>query len=151
VPDLLTLDTNVLIYVVDSRDAAKQRIAQEILAGVRSANVRLTTISLGEFFHVSTRKRFLSAANARRTMAAFSALAPVVPYDIRHLSQGAAEAEAGRFSFWDAVILASAEEAGCTICVSEDMGHGTRLGNIRVSNPFGPRGIAPDVRALLVP
>lgn len=41
-----------------------------------------------------------------------------------------------RLSFWDAVLLASAAEAGCSAIMSEDMKDGIRLGSIVVVNPF---------------
>lgn len=46
-------------------------------------------------------------------------------------------------------MLASAEEAGCTLCYSEDMADGARLGAVTVRNPFGPRGLNEEAHAYL--
>ena len=46
-------------------------------------------------------------------------------------------------------MLASAEEAGCMICFSEDMTDGARPGAVTVRNPFGPRGLNEEARAYL--
>ena len=38
--------------------------------------------------------------------------------------------------FWDANILAAAEQAGCEVLYSEDFQAGTTYGNVRVENPL---------------
>jgi predicted nucleic acid-binding protein len=63
----------------------------------------------------------------------------------------AREAAAGRFSYWDAVLLASAATVGCTTMLSEDMADGARLGGITVRNPFGPNGLSAAAAAALAP
>ena len=147
---MLTVDTNVLFYSQDPREPAKQKIANEILAGLRPSNAIFTAVVLGEFFHVASRK-LMTTHEARRRLEDFGTLLDVVPYNFEHLLIAAALKDAGRFGFWDGVILSSAEDAGCTICLSEDMGDGTRCSKITVRNPFGPRGLTPEIRALLLP
>jgi predicted nucleic acid-binding protein len=39
-------------------------------------------------------------------------------------------------SYWDALILASAEEAGCGYLLSEDFQTGRTFGTVTVVNPF---------------
>ena len=39
-------------------------------------------------------------------------------------------------SFWDAMILWSAQQLGCSILWSEDLSEGQEYGDLRVSNPF---------------
>jgi len=41
-----------------------------------------------------------------------------------------------RLSWWDALVLASAQLAGCQTLLSEDFQHGQQFGDVRVSNPF---------------
>ena len=148
--ELLTLDTNILVYSQDERDLRKHRMAGELIAGLRTSNALFTTITLGEFYTVAVRK-FMTAAQARVRVEDFMTLVPVVGYGPAHILRAAIEVEAGRFSFWDAVMLACAEDAGCTMCLSEDMTNGARLGNVVVRNPFGPRGLNEEIRAYLQP
>ena len=79
----------------------------------------------------------------------FSLLFETRPYSHEHIRRAAVENETGRFGFWDAVMLACAEEAGCTICLSEDMKDGASLGGITVRNPFGAKGLSPAALAVL--
>ena len=45
-------------------------------------------------------------------------------------------AELARLSFWDSLIVAAAEEAGCEELLTEDMGHGQQVAGVRIVNPF---------------
>lgn len=45
-------------------------------------------------------------------------------------------AEDHLLSFYDALIVASAIEAGCNILYSEDMQHGRTIGGLAIVNPF---------------
>lgn len=88
---------------------------------------------------------------ARQKLSDLITLFATVGYDTDALEVAAIEVNAGRFSFWDAVLLATAEEAGCTICFSEDMKDGATLGSITVINPFGPGGLSAAATAALTP
>jgi predicted nucleic acid-binding protein len=55
----------------------------------------------------------------------------------------------GRFSLWDALLLATAERHGCEIVLSEDMQDGARLGGVIVLNPFVGRELPQRVAELL--
>jgi predicted nucleic acid-binding protein len=41
-----------------------------------------------------------------------------------------------RLSWWDALVLASAQLAGCHTLLSEDFQHGQQFGAVRVTSPF---------------
>ena len=54
------LDTNVLVYAVDMRDAAKQKIAKSIVMSARdSAEYVISAQVLNEFSNVSMKKPFM--------------------------------------------------------------------------------------------
>jgi predicted nucleic acid-binding protein len=40
------------------------------------------------------------------------------------------------FSFWDALVLRSAQQAGCRVLLSEDFLEGREIDGIQVVNPF---------------
>jgi predicted nucleic acid-binding protein len=39
-------------------------------------------------------------------------------------------------SFYDALIVAAALDAGCGVLCSEDLQHGQKFGTLRIENPF---------------
>jgi len=53
---------------------------------------------------------------------------------MRHAVDGAAR---WGISYWDAVIVEAAREAGCTTILTEDLQDGMDFGGVRVSDPFG--------------
>ena len=47
-----------------------------------------------------------------------------------------------RLSFWDAMLWATARQAGCAAILSEDMQHGRRLSGVTFLDPFSQDGAA---------
>ena len=75
-------------------------------------------------------------------------------FDIFLSSETAAEEAltlmaSGRLSYWDALLLISARDAGVKVLLSEDMQDGFRFGAIEVVNPFGELGLSARARELL--
>ncbi len=131
-----TLDTNILVYATDARNLRKQAAAQGLITSARASAGALALQVCGEFYSVATTKlkqpAWMATQIARNWMHSF----PVFPATIRSTERALAEAAAGRLSFWDANLLAAAEEAGCTHLITEDMQDGFRLGRIEVVQAF---------------
>jgi predicted nucleic acid-binding protein len=147
--DRFTLDTNVLVYAVDSKAGAKRRLCAELVDRAAERECVLTVQALGEFFHAVTRKGLMPRAEAAAQLRDWELLFPVVAADRVALLAAAGEAEVGRFSWWDALLLATADGAGCTIVISEDMAEGSRVGHAQVRHPFSDDRLAPAIIALL--
>jgi predicted nucleic acid-binding protein len=92
---------------------------------------------LNEFYVNATRKLAfpMSPAEAWHDVECFAAWKPV-PMDME-LMHGAWRIQA-RFghSWWDSLIVAAAEQAGCVILYSEDLQHNQQFFGVRVCNPF---------------
>jgi predicted nucleic acid-binding protein len=144
-----TIDTNVFVYMLDARDRVKQSAAIDLVDALRRGDCLLSLQSCGELYAALTRRfkraPWEAAQAARNLLASF---------DVYGASRGAveralAEAMTGRFSYWDALLLASAHEADCRLCFSEDMRDGVRLGNVEVVAPFGPAGLSDRARQII--
>jgi predicted nucleic acid-binding protein len=144
-----TIGTNVLVYAADAREPLKQMQAQKVLRRAMSLDCHLTIQSVMEFYAAARRRLHMppgaAAVEARRYAALFRTMAPSHAAMLRAL----AATEAERFGHWDALLLATAEEAGCTVALSEDMGDGARLGNIVVRNPFGRADLSAAAKQVL--
>lgn len=129
-------DTNVLIYADDKGAPAKQRRSLELIEEHRRARTGVVSLQvLQEYFVTATRKLQLDARIARRKvelLAEFDVAAPeladiLAAIDLHRLHG---------FSFWDALILRAAQQAGCSVVFSEDM-QGTReIDGLHIVNPF---------------
>ncbi len=147
--EFYTLDTNILVYAVEPAEAWKHHLATAIVDCSIERSCILTVQSLAEFVAVATRRakrsRIEAVAQARDWLRAF----PIVAADADALEVAYAAVEKERFGLSDALLLATARQAGCTIALSEDMHDGARLDGIVVRNPFAGQALAEELRPLL--
>jgi predicted nucleic acid-binding protein len=131
------VDTNVWVYAVDEDERVKQSRAREILAPTAESDLVVSAQVLGEFFVVVTRKlaRAVPEADAQQ-MAERMRQLPVVAIDEHLVAAAIAASRRWRLSYWDALIVAAAEAAGCRRVLTEDLTHGATYGSIVVENPF---------------
>jgi predicted nucleic acid-binding protein len=144
------LDSNVLIYLVDSRDPPRQRRAKAVVdRAAVSGRCYLSVQSLGEFFVVTLRKKLIQPAAAERVVDDLATLFTVVSPLGADVRAATSAAVAGRFSYWNALLLATLARAGCAAVLSEDMHAGAAFAGLVVRNPFAGDALPPDVAALL--
>jgi predicted nucleic acid-binding protein len=41
-----------------------------------------------------------------------------------------------RFHYWDALMVAAAQQQGCTVLLTDDLQHDQRIDQLRILNPF---------------
>jgi len=131
-----SLDTNILIYAADRDAGDKHARALEIIARAARRPCTLTIQALAEFYHATTRKRIVPQAEAAAQVCDWLELFPTVVADADALLQALVASEKGQLPFWDALMLATAGQAGCAVVMSEDMADGARLDNVSVLDPF---------------
>jgi predicted nucleic acid-binding protein len=129
-------DTNVLAYADDKAAPAKQRRALELVAEHRRAGTGVVSLQvLQEYFVTVTRKLNVDARVARRKvelLAEFDVAAP----DVTDILAAIDLHRLHGFSFWDALILRAAKQAGCRVLLSEDMQETRELDGVLIVNPF---------------
>lgn len=139
--DKVFFDSNILIYVYDTRDQIKQSQAQELLLNAtQSQTAVLSAQVLGEFFVVVTRKirQPMSPSEAAEVIAELGAL-EVMPLDFSLVQRAIVTQQKYGTSYWDSLIISAAERAGCVRIYSEDLNNGQLYHGIEVQNPFQPR------------
>lgn len=127
-----------LIYAYDRHDPAKQAKAQAVLdQALRDNSAAISAQVLGEFFVTVTRKiaQPMTADEALEVIRSIEVL-PVIPVDVRLVKAGIEAQRRWGVSYWDGLILAAAERAGCVRVLSEDLNAGQRYGSILAENPF---------------
>jgi len=136
--DRTFIDTNVILYSKDARDARKQSIADELVArGIREGTMVVSVQVLNEFYVNVTQKLDpgLSREDARTVCRSLSA---VRCESITYETITAAWDVQDRFalSWWDSLIVASALLAGCSRLVTEDLQDGLQVDGLKLVNPF---------------
>ena len=125
-------DTNVLLYLL-SADATKADLVEEILAAGATISVQV----LNEFASVALRKLGMTVAEVREALEPVTTICQVVPLTVEIHQRGLQVAARYRLSFYDALIVAVALQAGCTMLYTEDLQHGRIIDNtLTVVNPF---------------
>ena len=133
---IVFVDTNVLLYADDTRDAVKQAQARSWLTQLwQRRSGRLSTQVLNEYYVNATRKLHLQQGDARAKVRRFQLWQP---WQIDHQTVETAWGIEARFglTYWDCLIIAAASQTGCTHVLSEDMGHEQHYGSVQVINPF---------------
>jgi predicted nucleic acid-binding protein len=143
----LLVDANVLVYADDLSDGEKNRKAVEWLDLLWASRLgRVSTQVLNEYYVTVTRKLKpgLTQGDARAKVRRYQLWQP---WQIDHQTVETAWGIEARFAvhYWDALIVASAQQAGCRYLLTEDLQHGQQLGPVTIVNPFivQPRELLP--------
>lgn len=125
-------DTNILLYA-SGGEGEKQDRAKACLAGGGVASVQV----LNEFVSVSRRKMKRPWSEIETELDLIRALdMEVVAVTLAAHEAGVAMAWNHHLNIYDAVIIASAQQAGCDVLWTEDMDDGRRMDRLTIRNPF---------------
>jgi len=135
-PGKIFLDANILASAHDAGSPDKQRKSREVILQLaESANGVISTQVMQEFYVTATRKLGvppLAAKGVLKTFGVFE-IVQVTP----HLIQEAVDCSIlNELSFWDALVLAAAAAAGCSILYTEDLNAGQIIIGVKVQNPL---------------
>lgn len=130
------LDTNIVVYANDRRDAKKQQRAIEVVSkAMRTSTGVISTQVLQEYAAVATTRLGQSETATLRQLELLESLSVVVlqPAMVRRAVE-----IAGRYqiSHWDGAIIAAAEHARCDAVLSEDLNAGQAYAGVPIKNPF---------------
>ena len=137
-PTFQFIDTNVLIYAYDLSQGVKHKKALALVETLwQSGNGCLSTQVLQEFYVNVTRKsaKPLSPDQGAQIIRDFSnwhihrpgADDIIAAIELHQRSQ---------ISFWDAMILRSAQQSNCEMVWSEDLSNQQKYGETKIVNPF---------------
>ena len=130
-------DTNVFLYVVSAaaEDAPKRAKATALIA---SCDFAISIQVMQEFADAALRKKRLDVTPEEvRTMLEelaenYPVLSPTPSLVLRALDLTCRY----QIRYYDAAIIAAAQELGCQTLYSEDLNHGQTYDGVRVVNPF---------------
>ncbi len=132
------VDTNVLVHLFDGDEPVKQQRAREVVGElVQARSLVLSSQVLSELFVTVTRKLShpLPAEQALRVVDDLAAF-PVVAVDAGLVQRAAARSTVEHLSYWAALILEAAVDAGAATVYSEDLHPGRAYQGVTVEDPF---------------
>ncbi len=131
------LDTNVLVYAYDDKSPEKQKVARQLLRSGIAGRVVISNQVLAEFAATMLHK-VSPPATAQAVMLGLDALAPIplIMADVELVRRAIEARVSYGLHFYDGMIVAAAERAGCKRILSEDFNAGQEYFGVTVANPF---------------
>lgn len=133
------LDTNIFVYALHPEVPGKAARAQDLIeTAITSGRGVVSYQVVQEFFSVALRKfsHPIARSDHDRTLSQTFRPLLAVESSLALFRQALDLHRASRLSWYDALIVAAAQEAACTVLYSEDLQHGQRFGSLTVQNPF---------------
>lgn len=131
-------DTNILVYLFDKNEPAKQDQAHQLFyKEVSQGNAIISTQVLQEFYNVISTKLAEPLILDDAELAVIKLLQlPVRQIDTQIILAAIKRNRYDQVSFWDALIIETALVAGATILWTEDLQHGREIDGLKIQNPF---------------
>ena len=130
------LDTNILVYGLDSTNLEKQNMARNLIKSLRSNNQGVLSTQVIQGFYVSGVKKMnidpLKLKNIMRSLEHFE----IITVDLEMIRDAVDCSILNQLSFWDALIIVSAEYGKCEQVWTEDLNHGQVIRGVKIINPF---------------
>jgi predicted nucleic acid-binding protein len=137
------LDTNILVYTMDRFDPEKQKRCRSCLKSLKDDRRGVISTQVMQEFYTAAVKMLnadaLVVKDILRDLERFEIIT-VTPELIREAIDCSI---INRLSFWDALIVVTAESAQCEKLWTEDLGDGQIIRGVRVENPMQAN---PDMR-----
>lgn len=136
----VALDTNILAYLAgvsrSAEDDGKVDLLRDIIERLaRSATLLAPAQTLGELF-VVLRRGGTPPEQAREIVLRYAEAFTPSPSEAQTVVAALDLAVNHRFQFWDALIVTSAVDAGCSLLLSEDMQDGFVVRGLTIANPL---------------
>jgi predicted nucleic acid-binding protein len=129
------IDTNIILYLYSEDENSKQEIALSLLDS--NDEVIISSQVINEISNVLFKKYKLSSMDVENAIQEIASNIKVINYNFQtQINAIRLKGESG-FQFYDALIIATALEHGCSILFTEDMQHNQIIENsLKIINPF---------------
>jgi predicted nucleic acid-binding protein len=130
------VDTNVILYACDASAVLKHDLSVALLARLVADRSGVISIQvLVEFYANATRKFRMTSQEAEDMLADFAEWQLHCP-DYSSVVGAVHLQRRYKLAWYDAMILNSALESGCSILWTEDFSDGQRFGDLVIRNPY---------------
>lgn len=131
------IDTNVMLYLNDSRDPQKQATARRWINALAAHDRIVISPQVMNEFAYNVLRKFpeVTQAQLQRFLMAMAPWCKATVTAQTSLDALAVHARY-RFSFFDSTMIAAALTYGCDVFITEDLASGQRIGDLTIVNPF---------------
>lgn len=128
--DLSFVDANILVYAHSPAEPLKREVARALLNRLWADQTGRTSVQVLNEFYVA----MLREAAWPEVEEFFQWKPQQLDGDVLRRARQIEQRFA--FSWWDCLVVAAAQQQGCSRLYTEDLQHGAMLDGLRVVNPF---------------
>jgi predicted nucleic acid-binding protein len=129
------LDTCILVYVWDTRDPDKHRLAVEFLR-MQGQRLVISSQVCQEFASVMLKRIGATNDDVHSCIEFLRKFLGYLPIEIEQIQGAVMLSAKSKISFWDALIVESAAASGCKILYTDDLNHRQTIRGVKIVNPF---------------
>jgi len=132
------VDTNILVYAHDASAGKKHHRAKNLINDLWASGRGCLSIQVLQEFYVTVVQKVASPMQPEMAAKIISDLSQwrLCVTDIDDILEAINIHQRNKLSFWDALIICSANKLGCAVLLTEDLSNGQFYEGIRVLNPF---------------
>jgi predicted nucleic acid-binding protein len=136
--ELAFVDTNILLYAYDRSAGARHEQAAALVGDLGASRQGAVSVQVLQEFYVNATRKIAqpldhdAAVERLRTLNRWRLHSPG-GHDVVSATRLAYDVQ---LSFWDAMIVHSADALGCGVLWSEDLRDGQRIAGVTIHNPF---------------
>jgi predicted nucleic acid-binding protein len=132
------VDTNLFVYAYDESAARKREVARDLISGLWESRSGCASVQVLQELFVNLTRKVPKPLSAREVAALIEDLSAWTVHSpgVRDVLYAIELHERMDVSFWDAMILTSANSLGCRVLYSEDLSAGQTYDGVLVVNPF---------------
>jgi predicted nucleic acid-binding protein len=135
------VDTNILVYAVDSTEPTKSARSIELIRELANASAPLVILWQVAAEFMGCLRRWEAEGRIQRYdtdayLNRFVLSLPIVYPTVQSLRIALDLSNRHSLLHWDSMVLAGCVEAGVTTLYSEDLTNGATFGSVQVVNPF---------------
>jgi predicted nucleic acid-binding protein len=132
------VDSNILVYAHDRDGGPRRERARQLCEKLWQGRSGCVSVQVLQELHVTVIRKLrtpVAKARARERVRAYSSwvVSPTTPETVLRATEPSEAAEIG---FWDALIVAAAEQSGADTLFCEDLNDGQVIAGVRVVNPL---------------
>ena len=132
------VDTNLFVYAHDESAGRKRDVARDLISELWESRSGCASVQVMQELFVNLTRKVPKPLSAREAAALIEDLSAWTVHSpgVRDVLYAIELHERMDVSFWDAMILTSANSLGCRILYSEDLSAGQNHDGVLVVNPF---------------
>jgi predicted nucleic acid-binding protein len=132
------IDTNLFVYAYDVEAGEKFKIANELLRSFWKEQNGCISLQVLQELYVNLTKKLREPLSAQEVKQAITDLSKWKVHcpTVEDILAAIDLHERYQISFWDALVIRSAQQSGCKVLWSEDLADGQDYDGVKVVNPF---------------